>query len=160
MDLKNSCFTALSMPFWCVANGLADPFGGQVMPTADSLEIAKLLAKAAGEGLITMTSFHDDDVVAWDMNYPEDDLDSESETYKKLRKIKAILDEAGITVNTVTCSLHGNKLFRNGGLANPDPKIREFARKKVERMLRIGALFNAKHYTYWVARDGFELNGT
>ncbi len=157
MDLKNSCFTALSMPFWCVANGLADPFGGQVMPTADSLEIAKLLAKAAGEGLITMTSFHDDDVVAWDMNDPEDDLDSESETYKKLRKIKAILDEAGITVNTVTCSLHGNKLFRNGGLANPDPEIRAFARKKVERMLRIGALFNAKHYTYWVARDGFEV---
>jgi xylose isomerase len=74
-----------------------------------------------------------------------------------LRKIKAILDEAGITVNTVTCSLHGNKLFRNGGLANPDPEIRAFARKKVERMLRIGALFNAKHYTYWVARDGFEV---
>lgn len=157
MDWKNSCVSALSMPFWCVANGLADPFGGQVMPAADSLEVAGLLARAAGEGLITMTSFHDDDLVPWDMEAPEDDLDPASETYHKLRRIKALLDEAGITVNTVTCNLHGNRIFRNGGLANPDPQIRLLARKKVERMIRIGALFGSKHYTYWVARDGFEV---
>lgn len=157
MNFDNTCASALSMPFWCVANPLGDPFGGPVMEKADSLDTARLLAAAAKEGLISMTSFHDDDLVPWDRDHLEDDLDPESEVYKKLRQIKAVLDEAGIKVNTVTCSLHGNRLFRDGGLCNPSAEIRALAARKVERMLRIGALFGARYYTYWVARDGFEV---
>ena len=112
---------------------------------------------ATGEGLIEATSFHDDDLVPWDPARPNDDLDPKSETYTKLRAIKKTLDRAGLAVNTATCSLHGNAIFRKGGLTNPDPKLRALARKKVERTLRIGAFFGAKHYTYWVARDGFEV---
>lgn len=157
MSFDNSCVAAISMPFWCVANTLSDPFGGTVLDKVDSIDIAKMLAEASKEKLISMTSFHDDDLVEWDSENLEDDLDPQSDTYKKLHEIKKILDEAGIAVNTVTCSLHGNKIFRNGGLCNPDPAIRLLATKKVERMIRIGAFFNAKHYTYWVARDGFEV---
>ncbi|HOK05265.1 MAG TPA: TIM barrel protein [Victivallales bacterium] len=149
--------TLRSMPFWCVANPLGDPFGETVLPKIDSLETAMMIAKAANEGLIEATSFHDDDLVSWDPKNPEDDLDPKSETYKKLRQIKKVLDDAGISVNTATCSLHVNKIFRKGGLTNPDPQIRKLAREKVERTLRIGALFKAKYYTYWVARDGFEV---
>lgn len=154
---NNGPVTLRSMPFWCVANPLGDPFGETVLPRVDSVDAAAIIAKAAGEGLIEATSFHDDDLVSWDPRKPEDDLDPKSETYQKLRKIKKVLDEAGISVNTATCSLHVNKIFRKGGLTNPDPKIRSLARKKVERTLRIGALFGAKYYTYWVARDGFEV---
>jgi len=151
------CVNARSMPFWCVANPLGDPFGGPVQPKPDSLDVAKMLAKACKEGLIEMTSTHDDDLVPWDPAHPEDDLDPKSEVYKKLRAIRKILRDGGLTVNMVTCSLHGTKLFRAGGLTNPDPKIRALAAKKVERTLRIGNLLGAKHYTYWVARDGFEV---
>jgi xylose isomerase len=56
----------------------------------------------------------------------------------------------------VTCSLHGDKVFRNGGLTNPDPDIRALAAQKVMRTLRIGNFFGAEYFTYWVARDGFE----
>ncbi len=149
--------TLRSMPFWCVSNPLSDPFGGKVLPTIDALEVAHLLAEAARAGLIEATSFHDDDLVAWDPKHLEDDLDPSSETYKKLRAIKKILDGAGLKINTATCSLHGSSLFRAGGLTNPDKALRALARKKVERTLRIGAFFGAKHYTYWVARDGFEV---
>ena len=149
--------TLRSMPFWCVANPVGDPVGGAVLDRIDSLEVARILADAAREGLIEATSFHDDDVVPFDPANPTDDLDRNGETYKKLMAIKKVLDGAGLTVNTVTTSLHGHKLFRAGGLTNPDPKIRKLAKLKVERMLRIGALFNARHYTYWVARDGFEV---
>ena len=151
------CVNARSMPFWCVANPLGDPFGGSVQPKPDSLDVAKMLAKACKEGLIEMTSTHDDDLVPWDPEHPEDDLNPKSEVYKKLREIKKILRDGGLKVNMVTCSLHGNKIFRAGGLTNPDPKIRALAAKKVERTLRIGNLLGAKHYTYWVARDGFEV---
>jgi len=149
--------TMRSMPFWCVANSLADPFAGPVLPKIDSLDTAKLLAEAAKAGLIEMTSFHDDDLVPWDPAQLNDDMDPKSATYQKLRAIKKILDDAGLKINTATCSLHGNAIFRAGGLTNPDPKIRELARRKVERCIRIGALFKADYYTYWVARDGFEV---
>ena len=149
--------TLRSMPFWCVGNPLGDPFGGPVLPKIDSLDVARLLADAAREGLIEATSFHDDDLVPWDPAHLEDDLDPGSAAYAKLRAIKKILDDAGLKVNTVTCCLHGNALFRKGGLANPDPEIRKLAMKKVQRMVRLGALFGAKHFTYWVARDGFEV---
>jgi xylose isomerase len=149
--------TLRSMPFWCVGNPLSDPFGSKVLPSISSIETCEILCWAAGEGLIEATSFHDDDLVPWDPKHPEDDLDKNSEVYATLKKIKGLLDKAGISVNTATCSLHGNPIFSNGGLTNPDPKIRAIARKKVERTIRIGNFFGAKYYTYWVARDGFEV---
>jgi xylose isomerase len=145
------------MPFWCVGNPLGDPFGGAVLPKIDSMEVAKLLAEAAGDRLIEATSFHDDDLVPWDPATPEDDQDRTSATYKKLRAIKKILDDAGLVVNTATCALHAHAMFRNGGLTNPDRKIRAIAIRKVQRSIRIGRLFGATHFTYWVARDGFEV---
>jgi xylose isomerase len=48
-------------------------------------------------------------------------------------------------------------MVRAGGLTNPDPKIRAIAKTKVERTLRIGTRLGASWYTYWVARDGFEV---
>ena len=149
--------TLRSMPFWCVGNPLGDPFGGAVLPKIDSLEVARLLAEAAKDGLIEATSFHDDDLAPWDPTRPEDDRNRKSDTYKKLRAIKKILDEAGLTINTSTCGLHGHAIFRRGGVTNPDRRIREIARRKVERSIRIGAFFGAKYFTYWVARDGFEV---
>ena len=149
--------TLRSMPFWCVGNPLGDPFGEIAIDRIDSEEVAKILADAAEEGLIEATSFHDDDLVDWDPKNPEDDLDPKSETYKKLRRIRSTLRKAGIRINMATCALHVNKIFQKGGLTNPDPKLRELARKKVERTLRIGNFFGAKYYTYWVARDGFEV---
>lgn len=151
------CVAARSMPFWCVANPLSDPFGGAVQPAPDALDVARMLAKAAKNGLIEMTSAHDDDLVPWDPAHPEDDLDPKSDVYKKLRAIKKVLAQGGLKINMVTCSLHGSTLFRAGGLTNPDAKLRALAAKKVERCLRIGHLLGAKHYTYWVARDGFEV---
>lgn len=149
--------TARSMPFWCVGNPLADPFGGAVLSEVDSLTTARLIADAAREGLIEATSYHDDDLVPWDPENCEDDLDPSSFTWQRLREIKAILDAAGVRVHTSICNLHGNRLFRNGGLCNPDPEIRRLALLKVQRTLRFGQFFGAEYYTYWVARDGFEV---
>ena len=84
-------------------------------------------------------------------------MDPNSECYKTISKIKEILDAAGIEFNAMTCGLHGDPAFRNGALANPDPAVRELARLKVERAIRIGNRLNAKLFVYWVARDGFEV---
>ncbi|MBN2641867.1 MAG: hypothetical protein JXR78_09450 [Victivallales bacterium] len=157
MNYDKGCVTQRSMPFWCVGNPLSDPFGGKVLDSFDSLETAKIIAWAGKEGLIECTSYHDDDLVAWNPAEPEDDLDPQSEAYKKLRAIKTILDDAGVSIHASICNLHGNSLFRDGGLCNPDPEIRRLAALKVERTLRIGQFFGAKYFVYWVARDGFEV---
>ena len=154
---QNSVVSARSMPFWCVGSPLADPFGGPVLNKINSLQTARLIAEAKREGLIEETGYHDDDLVPWDPEHPEDDLDPKSAAYDTLHAVKSILDEAGVKINSSVCSLHGHALFRDGGLCNPDPEIRRLAHLKVQRTLRIGQFFGAKHYIYWVARDGFEV---
>lgn len=149
--------TLRSMPFWCVGNPLGDPFGGKVLPAIESVRVADLLAEAAAAGLIEATSFHDDDLVPWNPDRPNDDLDPRSPVSQTLDAIRRRLERAGLRVNTATCSLHGHSLFRRGGLTNPDAAIRKLARLKVERTLRIGSRLGARYFTYWVARDGFEV---
>ena len=85
-----------------------------------------------------------------------DDQDPSSECYKTIHELKARMDKVGLKMKMMTCSLHGDKVFRNGGLTNPDPEIRALAAQKVMRALRIGHFFGAEFFTYWVARDGYE----
>jgi xylose isomerase len=144
------------MPFWCVGNRVRDPFGGDVMDGVSSLEVCATLCRAREQGLIDYTSTHDDDLVAWNPDSPQDDLDPSSNTRKTIESIKAMLDKANLPLKMVTCSLHGDTVFRNGGLTNPDPEIRALAAQKVMRTIRIGNFFGAEYLTYWVARDGFE----
>jgi len=94
--------------------------------------------------------------VEWDPIHPEDDLDENSQTFKTLRELKKKMDAAGLQMKMITCNLHGNTVFRNGGLTNPDPGIRVLAAQKVMRNIRMGNFFQAEFITYWVARDGFE----
>jgi xylose isomerase len=146
----------LSMPFWCVGNPVGDPFGGSVMDKISAVEVCDLLCEAKESGLIDYTSTHDDNLVPWDPANSMDDQDKNSETFKTLSAIKAKMDKAGLKMKMITCDLHNNVVFRNGGLTNPDPEIRALAAQKVMRALRIGEFFGAEHCTYWVARDGFE----
>lgn len=146
----------LSMPFWCVRSTVGDPFGGSVMDSISALEACDILCDAKAKGLIDYTSTHDDDIVAWDPEHPMDDQDPSSDCYKTIHALKDRMDKVGLKMKMVTCSLHGDTVFRNGGLTNPDPDIRALAAQKVMRTLRIGNFFGAEYFTYWVARDGYE----
>jgi len=146
----------LSMPFWCVRSTVGDPFGSSVMDSITPLEACDILCDAKKDGLIDFTSTHDDDIVEWDPANPMDDQDPSSPCYKTIHALKEKMDKVGLKMKMVTCSLHGDTLFRNGGLTNPDPEIRALAAQKVMRTLRIGNFFGAEYFTYWVARDGFE----
>lgn len=146
----------LSMPYWCVRSTVGDPFGGSVMDSISALEACDILCDAKVKGLIDYTSTHDDDIVTWDPEHPMDDQDPSSDCYKTIHALKDRMDKVGLKMKMVTCSLHGDTVFRNGGLTNPDPDIRALAAQKVMRTLRIGNFFGAEYFTYWVARDGYE----
>lgn len=146
----------LSMPYWCVANPVGDPFGPGVMDRISSVEVTDILCDAKRDGLIDFTAAHDDDLVPWDPYNENDITEHGSEAYKTLKTIKEKLESVNLVFKMATCGLHGNPVFRNGGLTNPDPRIRLLAAKKVMRALRIGDFLGAEYFTYWVARDGFE----
>jgi xylose isomerase len=146
----------ISMPYWCVENPVGDPFGPGVMDPIDSVAATDILCDARKDGLIDFTSAHDDDLVDWNPAEDHDDENEKSDTFKTLKTIRGKLEKGGLGFKMVTCSLHGNPVFRNGGLTNPDPRIRLLAAKKVMRSLRIGHSLGAEYFTYWVARDGFE----
>jgi xylose isomerase len=126
------------------------------MDRISPVEVCDLLCKARQERLIDFTAAHDDDLVAWDPARLEDDLDPQSPASRTLREIKEKLAAAELPVAMITCSLHGNPVFRNGGLTNPNPEVRLLAARKVMRTIRIGTCLGAEYFTYWVARDGFE----
>jgi xylose isomerase len=146
----------LSMPFWCVGATVRDPFGNAVMDDIPSVEVCDILCKARQEKLIDMTSAHDDDLVDWDPANLEDDLDPSSATSKTLKTIKDKLAAAELKFVMMTCNLHFNQVFRNGGITNPNPEVRLLAARKVMRAIRIGNYLGAEYFTYWVARDGYE----
>jgi xylose isomerase len=114
------------------------------------------LCKARREKLIDFTSAHDDDLVPWDPQNMEDDLDPSSPASQTLAALKEKLEAAELPVAMITANLHSNPVFRNGGLTNPNPEVRLLAARKVMRTIRIGNFLGAEYVTYWVARDGFE----
>lgn len=146
----------LSMPFWCVGNPVGDPFGPGVLSKVTPLETAGILANAGKKGLIHYTAAHDCDLVKWNPDNPEDDTDTASDTYRQLKEIKVILKSGGVQFKMGSAALHPDPVFRNGGIANPDPRIRALAAQKIMRALRIINFLGGEYFTYWVARDGFE----
>ncbi len=146
----------ISMPYWCVGNPVGDPFGPGVLNKISSLEVTDLLVEARREGLIDFTAAHDCDLVPWDPVNNNDDQDESSSVFQTLKSIKEKLGKADIQFKMISCNLHADPVFRNGGIANPDPRIRILAAQKVMRALRIGHFLGAEYFTYWVARDGFE----
>ncbi|HSV32189.1 MAG TPA: TIM barrel protein [Atribacteraceae bacterium] len=144
------------MPYWCLGNPIGDPFGPGVLDRIGSLGVTDILCAAKKEALIDYTAAHDCDLVSWNPHEPDDDLDPSSETSHTIKTIRDKLDSAGIRFKMISSNLHADPVFRNGGLANPDPRIRLLAARKVMRALRIGHTLGAEYFTYWVARDGFE----
>lgn len=149
--------TQRSMPLWPIRNKLGDPFGDPIFQPIMSLTAIEIVCQAANRGLIELTSAHDCDLVPWDPINPEDDLDDNSQVYNTLVAIRGMLEENSVGFHTMTTNLHSDPIFKQGGLANPDPKIRELAKLKVRRTIRIGAFLGARKFTYWTARDGWTV---
>ncbi len=142
---------------WTVRYDGKDPFGGPVLQNFSAIEGVELLAEAYEAGIINYFSAHDDDLLDWDPNDPEDYLKPQSKIHEEIAKIKKIMDTKKMPMYMATCSLHGHPIFAAGGFTNRNPLVRELAIKKALRCGWIGNKLGAQTVTYWVARDGFEM---
>jgi xylose isomerase len=141
---------------WTILYSGADAFGGAILKLMDAMWALGILCWAKKEGLIDFFSAHDDDLVPWDTDDPEDYLNPENPIHEKLKALKEKADSVGLWMYMITCNLHSHSIFAAGGFTNRDPRIRLLARKKALRAAWIGNYFGAQVITYWVARDGFE----
>lgn len=149
--------TQRCIPLWTIRDSLSDLLGDPIFDPLTALKAVEICCEAGQRGLIELTSAYDDDLVPWDPEKPDDDLYSASLTHNTLAAIHDTLKEAGVGFHAITCNLHAHPIFKHGGLSNPSSHIQRLAELKMERAIRIGAALNAKRFTYWPAREGWNV---
>jgi len=129
---------------WNIDEG-ADPFGPTVrtpIPLKKKIEFAK---EYGFKGM----QFHDDDVV------PELDGKSASEIAKTAKKVKSMLDDAGLVAEFVAPRLWFAPETIDGGYTNNSAKCRAYAIDRTKKCIDILNLVEADAgMVLWLAREG------
>src|SRR4029079_11185033 len=131
---------------WTVGWQARDPFGDATRPPLDPVRAVHRLAELGAWGI----SFHDDDVVPFEM--------SEAERESGLKRLRSALDETGLVVPMVTTNLFFHPVFKEGAFTANDREVRRFALRKVMRNLDLAAELGAHTYVFWGGREGAEVD--
>ena len=135
-----------SFGLWTVGWQARDPFGDATRPPLDPVRAVHRLAELGAWGV----SFHDDDVVPFQM--------SEAEREHGLKALRSALDDTGIVVPMVTTNLFFHPVFKEGAFTANDRDVRRFALRKVMRNLDLAAELGAHTYVFWGGREGAEVD--
>jgi xylose isomerase len=126
---------------WNISTG-SDPFGP---PVRRELEFARKL-KTYKELGFDAVQFHDDDIVAADLDWPA--------TLKGVAAVKSILDGEGLFVEIVAPRLWEDPHTIDGAYTSNSPKDRQYALDRSKRAVDIARAVNCKNYVLWLAREG------
>ena len=135
-----------SFGLWTVGWQARDPFGDATRPPLDPVRAVHRLAELGAWGI----SFHDDDVVPFEM--------SEAEREGGLKRLRSALDETGLVVPMVTTNLFFHPVFKEGAFTANDRDVRRFALRKVMRNLDLAPELGAQTYVFWGGREGAEVD--
>ena len=128
---------------WNIDEG-ADPFG----PTVRKPEtLARKMAAAKRMGFQGM-QFHDDDAV------PDLDNKSAAAIEKEAKRVKKMLDNAGLEAEFVAPRLWFSPKTIDGGYTNNDPACRRYAIERSKISIDIANILDAETIVLWLAREG------
>jgi xylose isomerase len=133
---------------WTVGNPGRDPFGEAVRTPLDPSDAVRKLGELGAHGV----NFHDNDLI------PFGSSAAESDAIKK--KFHAALDESGMKVPMATTNLFSHPVFKDGAFTSSDPKVRDFAVRKVMRAMDLGHEFGAETFVFWGGREGTEVDAS
>jgi xylose isomerase len=133
---------------WTVGATGRDPFGEAVRAPVDPSDSARKLAELGAYGI----NFHDNDLI------PFDATPAEAEAIKK--SLRKVMDDTGIKVPMATTNLFTHPVFKDGAFTSSDPKVRDFALRKVMRAMDLGAEFGAETFVFWGGREGTEVDAS
>jgi xylose isomerase len=131
---------------WTVGNPGRDPFGHEVRPPLDPVEVVQRLAELGAYGV----NFHDDDLVPYGS--------SPAEREGVLKRFRRALDDTGMKVPMATTNLFSRPIFKEGAFTANDPRVRRFAVKKTIEAIDLGAELGAEVYVMWGGREGVEAD--
>ncbi|MDD3926620.1 MAG: TIM barrel protein [bacterium] len=126
---------------WNIHEG-ADPFGPV---TRDSFSFREKLEFAVREGFSGI-QFHDDDAV--DITLPLVEQD------KRLRELKAMLDDMGLDSEFVAPRLWEHPLTVDGGWTSNSTESRRYAFDRSKRTVDIAKALGTERIVLWPAREG------
>ena len=128
---------------WNIHEG-ADPFGPQVRESISFNKKLGMYKKLGFDGV----QFHDDDAVP-NMN----DL-TPKQIIAEAKKVKAKLDEHGLTAEFVAPRLWEDPRTIDGGYTSNDSACRKYALERSLRTLDIAKALGTKNIVLWLAREG------
>jgi xylose isomerase len=126
---------------WNISTG-ADPFGP---PARRELEFGRKL-KAYRELGFDAVQFHDDDIVAADLDW--------AATLKGVAAVKNVLDGEGLFVEIVAPRLWEDPRTVDGAFTSNNPTDRRYALDRARRCVDIAREVGCKNYVLWLAREG------
>jgi xylose isomerase len=126
---------------WNISTG-ADPFGP---PVRKELEFARKI-RAYKELGFDAVQFHDDDIVAADLDWPS--------TQKGVAAVKKMLDGEGLFVEIIAPRLWEDPRTIDGAFTSNNPSDRQYALDRSKRCADIAGLVGCKNYVLWLAREG------
>jgi len=126
---------------WNISTG-ADPFGP---PVRKEMDFARKL-KAYKDLGFDAVQFHDDDIVAADLDWPA--------TLKGIAEVKRVLDGEGLFVEIVAPRLWEDPHTIDGAFTSNSPGDRKYALDRSRRCVDIAREVGCKNYVLWLAREG------
>jgi len=128
---------------WNIHEG-TDPFGPTVRPTVDFAKKLSLYKELGFDGV----QFHDDDAV------PDVDSKSAQQVSADAKKMKKMLDDAGLVAEFVAPRLWEDPRGVDGGFTANDAAARKWAIDRTKRCLDIAREMDTKFIVLWLAREG------
>jgi xylose isomerase len=126
---------------WNISTG-ADPFGP---PVRKEMDFARKL-NAFKELGFDAVQFHDDDIVAADLDWPA--------TLKGVAEVKRVLDGEGLFVEIIAPRLWEDPRTIDGAFTSNSPDDRKYAFDRSRRCVDIAREVGCKNYVLWLAREG------
>lgn len=148
-NLIQSVIERTSFGIWDLLNTGADPFGAPVRPKWQAEDAIRLLGRLG----VPRVSLHDLDVGLDPWVLPD-----ESGMQKRIAELKACLKDAGVRVWMYTPCLFHNPLVRAGSVTSNDERVRRMSLRKMLLALDVGEQFGASWVTFWLGRDGAEVD--
>lgn len=117
------------------------PCGDRFLPTGYREDKTSLREKL--EKIVSI-----EDVVAVELDYPTD--------FEDPLKMKAILEEGGLSVSNIEIDLFGDKKWKYGTLSSRDEKIRDEAIQLCKNGMDAAVVLGSNQISLWLGQDGFD----
>ena len=137
-----------SFGLWTVMHRGGDPFG---QPTRAALDPLQAMSGLAAHGAQAF-ELHAEDLIAPGSQDAERD--------RLIREARGLMEDVGIICVACGSDVFSDPVFRDGGLASNEARVRRQAIGRYKAAIDVGHLLNAPLFNIWGGRDGAEVDAS